>query len=60
MATREDLLWMKSSHSGEGGDCVEVAVSDGRILVRDSKDPDGARLAASPTAWIALLDEQRP
>ncbi len=31
--------WRKSSYSGgQGGNCVEVAATDGMILVRDTKD----------------------
>ena len=38
--------WRKSSYSGaNGGNCVEVADGPGSVLVRDSKDPDGPRLA---------------
>ena len=38
------LSWRTSSYSGSnGGQCIEVAVP-GRVLVRDSKNPDGARL----------------
>jgi hypothetical protein len=45
------LSWRKSSRSGNnGGQCVEVATS-GRVLVRDSKNPDGKRLAFTPQAW---------
>ena len=40
--------WRKSSRSVGGGACVEVA--DG-ILVRDSTDPDGPRLAFGTSAW---------
>ena len=36
--------WRKSSHSTGGNDCVEVAQAGTSWLVRDSKDPDGARL----------------
>ena len=44
MAGNSALSWHKSSYSGSsGGQCIEVAVS-GRVLVRDSKDPDGGRL----------------
>ncbi len=43
--------WRKSSYSGNGGgNCVEVAAS-GAVLVRDSKDPEGARLAFTPGTW---------
>ncbi len=51
---REELggvMWRKSSYSGaNGGNCVEV-VSAGKVLVRDSKDPDGPRLAFGREAW---------
>lgn len=52
-----DARWRKSSHSsGSGDDCVEVAAAPGVVGVRDSKDPDGARLALAPAAWRSLLD----
>ena len=45
------LSWRKSSYSGSnGGQCIEVAASD-RVLVRDSKSPDGERLGFSAQAW---------
>lgn len=45
------LSWQKSSYSGSnGGQCIEVAAS-GRVLVRDSKNPDGRRLAFSTQVW---------
>jgi hypothetical protein len=50
------LSWHKSSHSGNGGaDCIEVArrLPD-RIVVRDSKDPDGPVLTVTPTDWQAF------
>lgn len=44
--------WRKSSHSSQSGNCVEVARNlPGLVAVRDSKDPDGARLVISPEAW---------
>jgi hypothetical protein len=48
--------WRKSSFSGSnGGACVEVAVlRDGGLAVRDSKDPDGARLAFTVDEWAAF------
>jgi hypothetical protein len=41
------IRWRKSSHSqGQGGtNCVEVAGVAQTALIRDSKDPDGPRLA---------------
>ncbi len=47
--------WHTSSYSGNGGDCVEVACTPERVLVRDSKDPDGPALAVPAATWRALL-----
>ncbi len=45
------LSWHKSSYSGSnGGQCIQVA-APGRVLVRDSKNPHGGRLAFSAQAW---------
>ena len=38
------LQWRKSSHSGSGNNCVEVASMAAAVAVRDSKDPDGGHL----------------
>ena len=47
----------KSSYSGSGGgNCTEVATVPGAVLVRDSKNPDGSRLAFSPQAWEVFAD----
>ncbi|WP_345963827.1 DUF397 domain-containing protein [Streptomyces sp. BRB040] len=51
----QDLKWSKSSYSGaEGGDCVEVAASQGAVHVRDSKSVTGSVLTVTPTAWTAF------
>jgi hypothetical protein len=52
--------WIKSSLSFANGNCVEAAaLSDGRIAVRDSKDPDGPRLRFTPDEWRAFLGGAR-
>ncbi|MGW0422242.1 DUF397 domain-containing protein [Streptomyces sp. NPDC003015] len=54
--TIEKLNWFKSSYSdGEGGQCLEVAVTPHTIHLRDSKTPTGPHLTLSPTAWSAFL-----
>jgi hypothetical protein len=47
--------WRKPSRSTGGNDCVEVAQTRTSCLVRDSKDPDGARLAVGPQAWVGFI-----
>ncbi|MCP2341936.1 DUF397 domain-containing protein [Actinomadura rupiterrae] len=58
--TRTELdtaLWTKSSHSGSGDQCVEVAALPGaRRAVRDSKDPRGPALLLASAQWHAMLD----
>ncbi|WP_242883551.1 DUF397 domain-containing protein [Actinomadura litoris] len=52
--------WRRSSHSGgQGGNCVEVADAASVIVVRDSKDPEGSRLALTPAAWRAFAQHIR-
>ncbi|GGT98251.1 DUF397 domain-containing protein [Streptomyces lateritius] len=46
------LSWHKSSYSGgSGDDCVEVATCPTTVHVRDSKHPEGPRLALTPATW---------
>ncbi|HUY46915.1 MAG TPA: DUF397 domain-containing protein [Streptosporangiaceae bacterium] len=47
--------WRKSSHSTGGNDCVEVAQSRTRYLIRDSKNPDGACITVTPRAWAVFI-----
>ncbi|WP_326643459.1 DUF397 domain-containing protein [Streptosporangium sp. NBC_01755] len=50
-------VWRKSSLSGDNGaQCVEVAANlPGAVAVRDSKDPDGAKLLFTPAGWRAFV-----
>ncbi|NKZ05735.1 DUF397 domain-containing protein [Actinomadura latina] len=51
------IYWRKSSRSGSATDeaCVELAALPGGVGVRDSKDPDGARLVVNRTQLGSLL-----
>ncbi|MER7765632.1 DUF397 domain-containing protein [Kitasatospora sp. NPDC096140] len=49
-------LWVKSSHSTDGGQCIEVAPGFPNVMpVRDSKDPSGPALVFSSTAWQSFV-----
>jgi hypothetical protein len=49
------LQWRKSSHSGSGNNCVEVASMAAAVAVRDSKDPDGGHLVFDAGDWEAFI-----
>lgn len=52
------VRWFKSSHSGGGQDCVEVAfVGHGSVGVRDSKNPSGPALVFSSAQWSVFTAE---
>ena len=58
MISPPTLRWRKSSHSGDQGECVEVATfPSGAVGVRDGKNPDGPHLTLSRRAFRALLDQ---
>jgi hypothetical protein len=49
--------WRKSQHSGNGGNCAEVASHAGRVLIRDTKNHGhGPVLRFSPGAWQRFTD----
>jgi hypothetical protein len=51
------LTWRKSSYS-EAGSCVEVAFQEetDSVYVRDSKNPGGAVLSFTSSAWIEFIE----
>jgi Domain of unknown function (DUF397) len=50
------LAWRKAQSSSFNGACVELAPFDGKVAMRDSKDPDGPVLLYTPAEWHAFLD----
>ena len=59
MADLARANWRKSTRSGNGGNCVEVATNlvetDGVVLVRHSKNPTGPALIFTPAEWEAFI-----
>ncbi|MGW2372128.1 MULTISPECIES: DUF397 domain-containing protein [Kitasatospora] len=52
--------WRKSSYSGSGGQCIEVADGfPGIVPVRDSKDPHGPALILPAAAWQSFVTAVR-
>ncbi|MGB6165271.1 MAG: DUF397 domain-containing protein [Pseudonocardiaceae bacterium] len=49
------VSWRTSSYSAAHGGCVEVAPTRERVLVRDSKNPEGPALAVPSPAWHTFL-----
>ncbi|GLW07436.1 transcriptional regulator [Microtetraspora sp. NBRC 13810] len=48
--------WRKSTRSGSGNNCVEVAGNlSGIVAVRDSKDPSGPALIFTPGEWRTFV-----
>ncbi|MFJ4676463.1 DUF397 domain-containing protein [Kitasatospora sp. NPDC088783] len=51
--------WVKSSHSSDGGECVEFApeftATHGIVPVRDSKDPHGPALLFGEASFTAFV-----
>ena len=48
--------WRTSSHSGDQGDCVEVApLDDGSVAVRHSQSPDRAVIVYTAAEWTAFV-----
>ena len=52
---RTSAMWRKSSHSSDTNTCVEVAVTEDVVGVRDTKDRAGATLAFSNDRWADFV-----
>jgi Domain of unknown function (DUF397) len=52
--------WRKSSYSSQDGNCVEVAHNlPGLVAVRDSNEPDRAKLVVSQETWRVFIGKVR-
>jgi hypothetical protein len=53
-------IWRKSTASqGTESNCIEVAMLSKLVVVRDSKDATGRRLAFTPFNWTGFLGALR-
>jgi hypothetical protein len=53
------LNWRKARHSISNGACVEVAAVEAVVLVRDSVNPSGIKIAYAPRAWQGFVDSAK-
>ncbi|WP_409468347.1 DUF397 domain-containing protein [Streptomyces sp. HC307] len=54
--TTSELNWFKSSYSSaQGDDCVEVALTEQAVHVRDSKDLTRPHFAVAREGWSRFL-----
>lgn len=51
---QSNYSWRKSTRCGNTG-CIEVAHTNDAVLLRDSKDPQGAKLRFAPSCWQSFL-----
>jgi Domain of unknown function (DUF397) len=51
--------WRKSSRCGAGGSCVEVAVGQAAVGMRDSKLENSPVLTFTAAAWRGFLSDVR-
>ncbi|ASR34572.1 DUF397 domain-containing protein [Prauserella marina] len=51
--------WRKSTYSGGGNDCVEVAFLNEGMAVRDSKNPKAGALRLPESEWKLLMAAAR-
>ena len=58
MADESALVWRKSSYCANST-CVEVALLDSQVAVRDSKDQHGPVLLFTRAEWTAFLSGAR-
>jgi Domain of unknown function (DUF397) len=54
----EVASWRKASYSNSGN-CVEAGQGQGIVVVRDTRDRDGAMLKLSPQAWALFTSSLR-
>ena len=52
---KRDLAWQRSSRCANSG-CVEIAITEEGIMIRDSKDPKSPVLSYDREEWRAFTE----
>lgn len=52
----DPALWRKSTRSVSSGDCVEIAVTDQVVGMRDSRRREGGELRLTRAQWQDFMD----
>ncbi|MEV7025326.1 DUF397 domain-containing protein [Kitasatospora sp. NPDC093558] len=56
MGIARNTAWRKSTYSGDGAECVEVADGFAGVMpARDSKDPEGPAPVFPSAAWRSFV-----
>ncbi|MGW7818996.1 DUF397 domain-containing protein [Streptomyces puniciscabiei] len=50
-----ELIWQKSTYSGDASNCIEIAPTPTTIHIRDSKTPAAPHLTVTPSTWAEFL-----
>lgn len=59
MQVTPHAIWRRSSHSGDGNNCVELAHLPAGVGMRDSKSLNGGALLLPRTAWNDLAGRMK-
>ncbi|WP_405557955.1 DUF397 domain-containing protein [Streptomyces canus] len=51
----QPIHWQKSTYSGDGSNCVEVAATPVAVRIRDSKKTRGPHLIIHPLPWTLFI-----
>ncbi|MFE2215941.1 DUF397 domain-containing protein [Streptomyces canus] len=51
----QPIHWRKSTYSGDGSNCVEIAMTPTTIHIRDSKNTEGPFLAFPSFTWASFV-----
>ena len=54
-----NLNWRKSKRSMNNGNCAEISSAGGVVMVRDTKDKQGAMLRYPAASWLGFIREAR-